>query len=181
MDNIFGIGLPELILILVIAGMVMGPERIVRAARSFGRLAARMQAVSRSFFRQLNAELESVDQDGQLRDTVTELNSIRREIAELQRELLSVSSGTKNDVQVANRTLRKETDNAILPPDLRELFSSDPLPSIGAQAITPPLPANPDGPSRASTPSSNGTVSADKPPETIAKRPRRLEIVEDPD
>jgi Sec-independent protein translocase protein TatA len=65
MDNIFGIGLPEFILILVIAGMVMGPERIVRAARSFGRLAARMQSVSRSFIRQLNAELESVDQDGQ--------------------------------------------------------------------------------------------------------------------
>ena len=62
MDNIFGIGLPELILILAIAGMVMGPERIARTARSLGVMVARLQEVSRSFFRQLRAELVSVDE-----------------------------------------------------------------------------------------------------------------------
>ncbi|HMT22539.1 MAG TPA: twin-arginine translocase TatA/TatE family subunit, partial [Promineifilum sp.] len=42
MDNVFGIGLPEFVLILVIAGMVMGPERIARTARSLGVLTARL-------------------------------------------------------------------------------------------------------------------------------------------
>ncbi len=49
MDSFFGIGLPEFVLILVIAGMVMGPERIVRMARSLGVVTARLQNISRSF------------------------------------------------------------------------------------------------------------------------------------
>ena len=65
MDSVFGIGLPELILLVVLAGMVMGPERIVRYARLLGAMTARLQSVSRAFLRQLSAELDSVDSGGE--------------------------------------------------------------------------------------------------------------------
>ena len=83
MDSIFGVGLPELILVAVLAGMVMGPERIVRVARTLGLMTARLQGVSRAFLRQLSAELDSTDSDGQLRDTLDELQQLRRQVAEL--------------------------------------------------------------------------------------------------
>jgi len=60
MDSFFGIGAPELILILVIAGLVMGPERIGRTARWLGRTTAQLQGISRSFMRQLNADLDGI-------------------------------------------------------------------------------------------------------------------------
>ena len=91
MDNVFGIGLPEFVLILVIAGMVMGPERIARTARSLGVLTARLQTISRSFFRQLNSELDSIDSDGQLKSTVDELNQLRRQVADLRSEVFTLA------------------------------------------------------------------------------------------
>jgi sec-independent protein translocase protein TatB len=119
MDNIFGVGLPEFVLIMVIAGMVMGPERIARAARTLGVMTARLQSVSRSFFRQLNAELDSVDQGGQLRSTVEELNSLKREVTSLRNEVITLATGTAAEGKQAIQQLRKEVDNTILPPDLK--------------------------------------------------------------
>ncbi|MCP5098981.1 MAG: twin-arginine translocase subunit TatB, partial [Chloroflexi bacterium] len=61
MDSFFGIGFPELVTILILAGIVMGPARIGRVARWLGRTTAQLQTISRGFMRQLSAELESVD------------------------------------------------------------------------------------------------------------------------
>lgn len=172
MDNIFGVGLPELILILVIAGMVMGPERIVRAARSFGQLTAKMQAISRSFIRQLNAELESVDQGGQLKGTAAELNNIRREIAELQRELLSVTAGLSTETQTAHRALKKETENAILPPELRKLITPVSSNTVETEARNPhPKPAA----------ISDGPGEYNPAQDSLDRRPRRVDIADDPE
>lgn len=116
MDNIFGIGLPEFVLILVIAGMVMGPERIARSARSLGVLTARLQNISRSFLRQLNAELDSVDETGQLKNTVEELDQLRRQVSELRNEVFTLAAGTHADGRKAVHTLKREVENTILPP-----------------------------------------------------------------
>ena len=117
MDSIFGIGLPELILVAVLAGMVMGPERIVRAARALGLMTARLQGVSRAFLRQLSAELDSADSDGQLRDTLDELQQLRRQVAELRSEVLTIAGGTAAEGKQVMREL-KSAQNAIIPPNL---------------------------------------------------------------
>lgn len=116
MDNIFGIGLPEFILILIIAGMVMGPERIARTARSLGLLTARLQNISRSFLRQLNAELDSVDETGEIKSTVEELDKLRRQVSELRNEVFTLAAGTAGDGRKAINTLKREVENSILPP-----------------------------------------------------------------
>mgnify|MGYP003619266535 CR=1 FL=1 len=191
MDNIFGIGLPEFVLILVIAGMVMGPERILRTARSLGRLTARLQSISRTFFRQLNAELDSFDQDGQLRSTVDELNQLRREVAGLRSEVFTLTTGAAVDSQNAVRGLRREFENSIVPPSLAEGLRNNPAtpPTVpqptttqaisdgGAPVYQPPSLLTPAESKSNPGAGENGAFVAAQ----AIKLPRRLEVREDPD
>lgn len=189
MDNIFGIGLPEFVLILVIAGMVLGPERILRTARSLGRLTARLQTISRTFFRQLNAELDSFDQDGQLKSTVEELNQLRRQVADLRSEVFTLTTGAALESKKVVHELRREFENSIVPPSLAEGLKNNPAtPAAAASSILPPatpdnapvyqppslMPAEP-GKSRGA--GENGAFVA-APAVTL---PRRVEVDEDPD
>jgi len=179
MDNIFGIGLPEFILIVVIAGMVMGPERIVRAARTLGRLTASLQVVSRGFLRQLNAELDSVDQEGQLRGTVEELQQLRRQVAELRDEVFTLASGTAQETRQLVLDTKREAQNSIMPPSLSAALKQPEPPAANAAPVhrPPSLLATPSAPA-----ASNGQVAV--PPATpplLAKLPRRVSVAEDPD
>ena len=57
MDSLLGIGMPELVVILLLAGIVMGPERIRPVARWLGQALAQLQLLAASLIRQVNAEL----------------------------------------------------------------------------------------------------------------------------
>lgn len=89
MDSFFGIGLPELVLILLLAGLVMGPHRIRQVARVLGRITAQLQRISREFARQLNAELDAVD-SGEMKGALNDVRSLQEEIETLRRELALV-------------------------------------------------------------------------------------------
>jgi sec-independent protein translocase protein TatB len=177
MDSVFGIGLPELILVAVLAGMVMGPERIVRVARTLGLMTARLQGVSRAFLRQLSAELDSADSDGQLRDTLDELQQLRRQVAELRSEVLTIAGGTAAEGKQVMREL-KEAQNAIMPPNLMAVSRS----SAPLAAATPTEPVY-RPPSLFPEPSTaNGASHANGPtPSLTMPLPRRLDVTDDPD
>ncbi|MFZ0548277.1 MAG: hypothetical protein WAM60_22715 [Candidatus Promineifilaceae bacterium] len=89
MDSFFGIGFSELIVILVLAGLVMGPHRIRQVARTLGYWTAKLQTISREFARQLNAELDSLD-DGQMKSTMQEVRELQKEVQSLRKELNQV-------------------------------------------------------------------------------------------
>lgn len=89
MDSFFGIGLPELVLILLLAGLVMGPQRIRHVARMLGRITAQFQRVSREFVRQLNAELDAID-SGEMKGALRDVRSLQDEVEALRRELAQV-------------------------------------------------------------------------------------------
>lgn len=179
MDNIFGIGLPEFVLIVVIAGMVMGPERIARSARTLGRLTARLQAVSRSFYRQLHAELDSVDEDGQLKSTVEELNQLRRQVADLRSEVFTLAAGAKADTRQAFREIKRETEQTILPPGLGKSVSAATNPTSIEKSEPVYRPPSLAGNPLPSVPSNaNGGALPTRP---LSKMPQRLDIAEDPE
>jgi Sec-independent protein translocase protein TatA len=115
MDNIFGIGMPELIVILLIAGIVMGPERIGQAARWLGKTTAQLQTISRSFVRQLNNELDGLDDGGALRDAMQEVKTLRDELQTLRRDFIS----TTNSVTQIDKAIMDDVQNSILPPNLK--------------------------------------------------------------
>ena len=89
MDSFFGIGLPELVLILLLAGLVMGPHRIREVARIFGRVTAQVQRISREFARQLNSELDAVS-DGELKSSLNDMRVLQEEVEALRKELAQV-------------------------------------------------------------------------------------------
>ena len=54
----FGIGMPELLVILVVALLVLGPKKLPEIARSLGRGMAEFRRASNEFTRTLSASLD---------------------------------------------------------------------------------------------------------------------------
>lgn len=115
MDSFFGIGAPELVLILLLAGIVMGPKRIGEVARWLGRLTAQLQAVSRQFMRQLNAELAAADEGGDLKGAMDDIQALRRQVDDLRRELNSAATRPIEEGKAAVHESQKLTQKAISP------------------------------------------------------------------
>ena len=60
--NIFGIGENELVVILILAGIVLGPERLVRSAREIGKFVRNAKAYFSSLSGELKAELDILEE-----------------------------------------------------------------------------------------------------------------------
>lgn len=108
MDSFFGIGLPELIAILILAGLVLGPQRIREVARTLGKWTAIVQQYARQFTRQLNAELDAMDVED-LRAMRDELHQLRRQVTSLQDDLKAearhLAQGTRQIAQDLENSL----------------------------------------------------------------------------
>lgn len=148
MDSFFGIGSLELLVILLLAGILLGPQRIRHVATWLGKTTAQLQAVARTFSRQLNAELDAVDSGGELRATMDELQDLRRQVADLRREVLSVAERPLNEtaksVHEAQELLSGQppTANSILPPKANGGTANAP----GSSQALPSLRHVPDDP-----------------------------------
>jgi sec-independent protein translocase protein TatB len=62
MEGIFGIGGSELIVILLLAGIVLGPERLARAAREIGKLVRNVKSYFSALSSELKVELDVLDE-----------------------------------------------------------------------------------------------------------------------
>ncbi len=69
--DIFGIGGPELLVILLAAGIILGPERLARLGREAGRQIRSLKAYFDSFSQELKSELDLLDN---LKDLEHEIN-----------------------------------------------------------------------------------------------------------
>ena len=66
--DIFGIGANELIVILLLAGIVLGPERLARTARELGKFIRNVKNYFSSFTDELKAELDILDDIKDVKD-----------------------------------------------------------------------------------------------------------------
>jgi len=66
--NIFGIGLPEMILIMLVALLVFGPKKLPEIGRSMGKAIKGFQDASREFESEFKREADRLEQP----DTVAE-------------------------------------------------------------------------------------------------------------
>ena len=106
MDSFFGIGAPELFVILILAGIVMGPHRIREAARWLGKFTTQFQAVRRSFMSQLNNELDAIDPD-----TLKEFRDLQEEMKSLRAELSQTVNSARQDGQAAMDEVKSAVDS----------------------------------------------------------------------
>lgn len=86
MDDFLGIGLPELLLILIIAGLFLEPQQIRGIARMVGKFVAQMQGIMLDFRRQINAELDALD-DAEMKEAIADLRQLQRQVDELRRQV----------------------------------------------------------------------------------------------
>jgi sec-independent protein translocase protein TatB len=70
MDNILGIGGNELIIILLLAAIVLGPERLVRSAREIGKFIRNVKSYFSSLSSELKAELDVLDEMNKVKKTL---------------------------------------------------------------------------------------------------------------
>jgi Sec-independent protein translocase protein TatA len=146
MDSVFGIGAPELIVILILAGVVMGPHRIRQVALWLGRTTAALQSISRGFVRQLNAELDAVDGGGDLRDTMSEVKELRKQITDLRREITAGAMAPIEESKQILKDSQKMVEQSIAPPSLISSNNESPedvpdSPAVSEQPAPSDVPA----------------------------------------
>ncbi len=140
MDSVFGIGAPELIVILLLAGIVMGPQRIRHVALWLGKTTAALQSISRGFVRQLNAELDAVDGGGDLRDTMNEVKELRQQITDLRREITRGTIAPINESKQILKESQQMVERSIAPPSLKRTNSGASDDGDQEASSTPELP-----------------------------------------
>ena len=71
--DIFGIGGNEIIVILVLAAIVLGPERLARSAREIGKFIRNVKNYFASFSDELKSELDVMDELNKVKDDIKKL------------------------------------------------------------------------------------------------------------
>lgn len=106
----FDIGFLELIIVAVIALLVLGPERLPRAARTVGKWVGKARRMVSSFSQEIDRQMEIEELREQLKEQGKSLNvnDDAKKIHQTVKEALSVSEETP-----ANQTKHSEPlDNA---------------------------------------------------------------------
>lgn len=62
--DFLNVGPWELIVVLIIAILVAGPQRMVEIARTLGRVSRQLRGLSREFTTALQAEIQAVEKEG---------------------------------------------------------------------------------------------------------------------
>jgi sec-independent protein translocase protein TatB len=62
MDNVFGIGGNEFLVIVLLATILLGPERMIRAAREIGKLVRNVKGYISTLSDELKAEIDVMDE-----------------------------------------------------------------------------------------------------------------------
>lgn len=71
--DFFGIGTNELLVILLLAAIVLGPERLARTAREIGKLVRNLKAYFGSLSDELKTELDVLDDLKKAKDDLKKL------------------------------------------------------------------------------------------------------------
>lgn len=61
--DIFGIGGPELLVLLFLAGVLLGPKRVVELARQMGRTVSQVRTLTHGLTKELNREIDLLGQE----------------------------------------------------------------------------------------------------------------------
>jgi sec-independent protein translocase protein TatB len=105
MNSFFGIGLAELVLILLLAGLLLGPQHVRQIARKLGLVAAGAQRIIAQLRLQLNSELDALDVQ-EMRAAVEDVQQMQKQMQDMRREMQNFLSQNSSALQSAaqNRT-----------------------------------------------------------------------------
>ncbi len=148
MDSFFGIGAPELIFILLLAGIVMGPQRISQLARWLGKTTAQLQRISRRFMRELNADLAAADKNGDLKGAMDDIQALRQQVNDLKRGLQSSALQSIEEAKTAVHANQDAIEKSLANPNRPSNSSPNQIapPTLAPDLKLPNLVEVPDDP-----------------------------------
>ncbi len=110
LNGFFNIGFSELMFILIIAGLFLGPHRIRDVARWLGKMAAQTRQITRQFTQQLEAELDE-SEVAELRGAMSDIRSLQKEVADLRREVLKGPAALISESNTAATKIKKDINS----------------------------------------------------------------------
>ena len=132
----FDIGFSELVVIAVVALIVIGPERLPKAARTMGHLFGRLQRYVNDVKADINREIE-----------LDELRKLQKEVQTAAADLKSSVEGAARDVETGVRNVENElnagtTENpAATDVETARAFDPSPLPNEPGGELGDAVPA----------------------------------------
>jgi Tat protein translocase TatB subunit len=80
----FGVSLPELIVIMVLGLLVLGPQRLPEVARTIGRLYGQLRRASEEFQRTIRQDLAALERQADINRNKAVADEIRERFADLE-------------------------------------------------------------------------------------------------
>ncbi len=105
--NFFNIGAPELLLILIIALIVVGPRRLPEIARNLGKIMNDLRKMSQEFTTQMMQELNAPAKE--LEEIKQELEAPAKELREMAKDMNAPAK--KNDSAMSSDQLPVTDDH----------------------------------------------------------------------
>ena len=102
----FGLGAPEIFLIIVIATIILGPEHMPKAARMIGRWSAKLRSAATSFNEAITNDKDLNALRNDLGEVKSELVSAKRELSLAGKEVEGVSAGAHAAFREAQAELK---------------------------------------------------------------------------
>ena len=126
----FDIGFSELVVIAVVALIVIGPERLPKAARTMGHLFGRLQRYVNDVKADINREME-----------LDELRKLQKEVQTAASELKSSVESAAQGVETGVRDVERELNTAGIEPEMARLAEPGPLPNEPGGELADAAPA----------------------------------------
>ncbi len=102
----FGIGMPEMILILAIALIILGPKKLPEIAKSLGRGIAEFKKATQEF-------KENLDVDNDLKEARDAIQEIKGDIQETVQESMTEDTAPYEDEAVSEEDLEHTFDEDV--------------------------------------------------------------------
>jgi len=126
----FDIGFSEIVVIAVVALIVIGPERLPKAARTLGHLFCRLQRYVNDVKADINREME-----------LDELRKLQKEVQTAASELKSSVESAAQGVETGVRDVERELNTAGIEPEMARLAEPGPLPNEPGGELADAAPA----------------------------------------
>ncbi len=124
----FDIGFSEIVVIAVVALIVLGPERLPKAARTLGHLFGRLQRYVNEVKSDISREME-----------LEELRKVQQEVKSAARDLEQSVSTAARDLEGGVRDVEQQLHAAGGAPAAASTPASEPAPPTGPAPVDPPV------------------------------------------
>ena len=136
----FGVGLEEFIAIILVALIVLGPERLPIAMRTVGRWVRKLRDMSREFRREFAEEFAFIQEE--MSELRREADATRSELAEIRRELGQTVQETTDEVTSIRDDVVSDVQGAVDAVSGRDSASTPALPPPAATTANGAAAAN---------------------------------------